>query len=71
MAEFDKDQNDAFKSAKGPDFVSRLKGFINVLGPNPVEGRSGDPYFIIRRAILLRASLKRSCAAIIREKRRD
>jgi hypothetical protein len=49
-----------FKSAKGPDFVSRLKGYINVLGPNPVIGTDGDPYFIIRRAILLRSSLKRN-----------
>jgi hypothetical protein len=59
MAEFNKGADEGFKSAKGPDFVSRLKGFINVLGPNPVKGTSADPYFIIRRAILLRSSLKR------------
>ena len=60
MAEFNKAEDQAFKSAKGPDFISRLKGFINVLGPNPVKGSGGDPYFIIRRAILLRSSLKRN-----------
>ena len=60
MAEFNKGADPDFKSAKGPDFVSRLKGFINVLGPNPVKEEGGDPYFIIRRAILLRSSLKRS-----------
>ena len=38
MAEFDKGTEKDFTSAKGPDFVSRLKGFINVLGPNPVKG---------------------------------
>ncbi len=59
MAEFDKGIDKNFKSAKGPDFVSRLKGYINVLGPNPVKGNSEDPYFIIRRAILLRSCLKR------------
>jgi hypothetical protein len=59
MVEFDKGTEEEFKSAKGPDFVSRLKGYINVLGPNPVKSRRGDPYFIIRRAILLRSSLKR------------
>ena len=59
MAEFDQGMDKDFKSAKGPDFVSRLKGYINVLGPNPVKGGGGDPYFIIRRAILLRSSLKR------------
>ena len=60
MAEFDRGTERDFTSAKGPDFVSQLKGFINVLGPNPVKGSGGDPYFIIRRAILLRSSLKRS-----------
>ncbi|MGD0879035.1 MAG: RyR domain-containing protein [Anaerolineales bacterium] len=59
MSEFDKGTDESFKSAKGPDFTSRLKGFINVLGPNPIKGNGEDPYFIIRRAILLRSSLKR------------
>ena len=46
--------------AKVPDFLSRLKGFLNVLGPNPQlsEGRD-DPYFIVRRAILLRSLFER------------
>jgi RyR domain len=46
--------------AKAPDFLSRLKGFLNVLGPNPqlAEGRD-DPYFIVRRAILLRSLFER------------
>ena len=61
MAEFNARGAEAgFKLAKGPDFVSRLKGFINVLGPNPINGVGEDPYFIIRRAILLRSSLKRN-----------
>ena len=68
MAEFDKSSEADFKSAKGPDFVSRLKGFINVLGPNPVNGIGEDPYFIIRRAILLRSSLKRGAPQLF-EKR--
>jgi RyR domain len=68
MADFEKHTDNDFKSAKGPDFVSRLKGFINVLGPNPVKGKGGDPYFIIRRAILLRSSLKRGAPQLF-EKR--
>jgi hypothetical protein len=60
MAEFNQGMEEAFKSAKGPDFVSRLKGYINVLGPNPVKGDGPDPYFILRRAILLSSILKRS-----------
>jgi hypothetical protein len=59
---------DEFRSVKGPDFVSRLKGFINVLGPNPVKDRGPDPYFVIRRAILLRSSLQRNASALF-EKR--
>jgi len=45
-------------AAKLPDFVSRLKGYINVLGPNPLKERD-DPHFTLRRAILLRSMLKR------------
>lgn len=49
------------KAAKVPDFVSRLKGFLNVLGPNQLPDRpGGDAYFIIRRAILLRSILERN-----------
>jgi hypothetical protein len=48
---------DAARRAKLPDFVSRLKGFVDVLGPNPREdGR--DPYHVLRRAILLRVILQ-------------
>jgi hypothetical protein len=51
-----------FKRRKGPDFVSRLHGYLNVLGPNQrqqlVEGTwkndKGDTCFPIRRALLLR-----------------
>lgn len=47
--------------AKLPDFVSRLKGFLNILGPNRQEskdshGQTKDPYHIIRRAIILRST---------------
>ncbi|NTV04422.1 hypothetical protein HGA89_05880 [bacterium] len=48
----------AFVGAKGPDFISRLKGYLNVLGPNPriVDGKpdATDVGFPIRRAIMLR-----------------
>jgi hypothetical protein len=45
-----------FKDIKGPDFVSRLRGTINVLGPNQVN--SGDKNYILRRALLLRSLCK-------------
>jgi len=61
-----------FVMAKGPDFKSRLAGFLDVLGPNPRQvynneaSRNGlDPWvddptdldFPVRRAILLRSIL--------------
>jgi hypothetical protein len=50
---------------KGPDFVSRLKGFVNIMGPNPVQAESGgDPYYVLRRAILLRSLLLRQAKQI-------
>jgi hypothetical protein len=63
---------DAFRMAKGPDFKSRLAGFLDILGPNPRQcmnedlARAGlDPWqddpadldFPVRRAILLRTLL--------------
>lgn len=52
-----------FRAAKGPDFVSRLRGYVNILGPDPQKDSNGtgaDPYYIIRRAILLRSILQRN-----------
>ena len=51
----------AFKNAKGPDFVSRLRGTINVLGPNPAT--PGEQNYILRRALLLRSLLERKLHA--------
>lgn len=52
------------RAVKLPDFISRIKGFLNVLGPNrQITGKSidsiNDPYYIIRRAILLRSIFER------------
>jgi hypothetical protein len=49
----------AFIQAKGPDFASRLHGFVNVVGPNPVRGGpTQDEVFVIRRAVLFRSLLE-------------
>jgi len=62
-----------FKLLKGPDFISRIHGSLNVLGPNPKKSSvtadlrnttsTQDVSFPLRRAILLRALLgiKGSC----------
>lgn len=55
-------QTESGRQAKGPDFVSRLKGYVNVLGPNP-QGE-GDPFAVIRRAILLRSILERAARGL-------
>ena len=54
------DQTDVrqkFINIKGPDFVSRLRGTINVLGPNPKD--ANDKNYILRRALLLRSLCER------------
>jgi hypothetical protein len=55
-----------FRTVKGPDFVSRLKGYVNILGPN--SQNSSDPYYLIRRAILLRTILRRDAAQLFERK---
>lgn len=48
-----------FRAAKGPDFVSRLRGFIDILGPNPKHQKDRlDNTYIIRRAQILRSSFE-------------
>ena len=50
----------SFKNIKGPDFVSRLRGTINVLGPNQRDDK--DKNYILRRALLLRSLCLRKLA---------
>jgi hypothetical protein len=68
LAEFnpkkDDPQHEKFKKAKGPDFVSRLRGHIDVKGPNPETGAAGYAH-IIRRAILLRKLLEGNASQLI------
>jgi hypothetical protein len=52
------------RAAKLPDFISRLKGYLNVLGPNPIEGQR-DPYFVLRRAIILRVLFELNVPQIV------
>jgi hypothetical protein len=52
--------------AKVPDFISRLKGFLNVLGPNPQgENKQKDPFYIVRRALLLRSIFDRETPQLL------
>ena len=56
------EQNAAFKAVKGPDFISRLKGTLNIKGPNPTD--ITDNTYIIRRAMLLRDLILRKFPGI-------
>jgi len=57
---------DEFGAAKGTDFISRLRGYINILGPNPQATDVGaDPYYSVRRAILLRSLLERRAPQLL------
>ena len=71
MQAFDRGAGDVdFKRAKGPDFASRLRGFVNVLGPNRrqaalADAAVSDPYLVVRRAILLRGILERDAPQMV------
>ncbi len=67
IEEFEKQEK--LKEAKDPDFLSRLKGFLNVLGPNPQNtDKKADPFFIVRRALLLRSIFERETPQLFKEK---
>ncbi|HEY1169312.1 MAG TPA: RyR domain-containing protein [Candidatus Limnocylindrales bacterium] len=58
LADFAGNRSTEFRLAKGPDFASRLKGHVDIVGPDPRGGDpEADPYYRIRRAILLRSML--------------
>jgi len=51
------------RQAKKPDFLSRLRAYVNVYGPNP-QG-AGDVAYVLRRALLLRSLLQRKAPQIV------
>ncbi len=55
----------AFKVHKGPDFMSRLRGYINILGPN--QSDDSDRLFMIRRAMLMRSLIEQKLPHLINE----
>lgn len=61
-----------FRESKGPDFVSRLRGYIDVKGINPPEFKRpgevsdhSDTSHIIRRALLLRLAMQKQFPKIV------
>ena len=57
----EEDRAARFRSVKGPDFLSRLRGAVEILGPDPSTGDpTEDPEHVIRRAIVLQSLLVRT-----------
>jgi hypothetical protein len=48
---------------KGPDFISRLRGYVNILGPNCSDGN--ETLYMIRRAMLLRSLIERKAKLLL------
>ena len=46
-----------FKDAKCPDFVSRLRGYVDILGVN--QTNENDLFCMVRRAMILRFLLEK------------
>ncbi|MFE4581718.1 hypothetical protein [Streptomyces chartreusis] len=55
--EFGKQAKDASSDSKALDFISRIRGYIDVSGPDP-EGPD-DLHYMLRRALLLNSLLKK------------
>ena len=64
-------EKDEFIERKGPDFVSRLRGTIDIAELNPTDS-TGNGVYMLRRALLLRSliELKPRCKSMIEENRR-
>jgi hypothetical protein len=63
------DDRSAFNAAKGPDFVSRLRGKVDILGPDQ-QGPEDETY-PLRRGFLLRSLLPRREKALRHGERID
>lgn len=64
------------RDVKIPDFLSCLRGYLNVMGPNPMasvtdpnysSAQAHDPYYVIRRAAWLRHLLRRKAPNLFQE----
>jgi hypothetical protein len=73
-------KRDIFGDAKGPDFHSRLRGFLDIVGPNPAllssnNRKRGTPSsdrffreaftFVVRRAVFVRQLLETSLPGLL------
>ena len=65
-------ESEGLREAKAPDFISRLRGYVNILGANPPETdkdeKMTDPFYLVRRAILLRSMLWQNAPKIFEDR---
>jgi hypothetical protein len=66
MAQF-KEHAVQIPATKATDFLSRLRGFVDILGPNPLD--ASDQTYLLRRALLLRTLLHRQAPGLFRDER--
>ncbi|MEN6324725.1 MAG: ATP-binding protein [Syntrophomonas sp.] len=64
FAEFRKGNNNDDRAAKKPDFISRLRAFINIRGINGNPNTIEDRLYMIRRAFILRQYLETNAPQI-------
>jgi ATPase family associated with various cellular activities (AAA) len=57
MSQFQQTVAQVDKALKGPDFLSRLKGFVNIVGLNYTDPHRLEAAVTLRRAIMLRSFL--------------
>ena len=58
--------SESFRAVKGPDFISRLRGFIDIIGPNPTGPNEIE--YVVRRAMLLRSLIERKAPELLDSK---
>ncbi len=68
FGEFRQTSTEADRAAKKPDFVSRLRAYIDVRGPNGDPNNVEDELYVIRRAFLYNAFLERHAPQLKRNK---
>ncbi len=60
------DRHRTFVQVKGPDFLSRLRGHIDILGPSELD--RDDIAWPVRRAVLLRSQIERRAGQLMNSK---
>ncbi|HEY0080222.1 MAG TPA: AAA family ATPase [Pyrinomonadaceae bacterium] len=64
-------EDEVAKRRKVPDFISRLRGYLNIRGLDPLPNAVEDPLYVIRRAIILNGQLNEHAPRSIVERVAD